>query len=91
MDKKAYFGVRRIAVFLEEYCSFRPPPKAHQPQTDKAFRIGTPMRKASWTKRFAAGRGSVGGRIGMAGTVRSVAGNVAAARVGNLSRCAQHF
>src|SRR5271157_1602966 len=26
-------------------------------KTDKAFRIATPMRKASWTKRFAAGWG----------------------------------
>src|SRR5208282_4675069 len=26
-------------------------------QIDKAFRIATPMRKASWTKRFAAGWG----------------------------------
>ena len=29
---------------------------------DKAFRIGPPMRKASWTKRFAAGWGEPGER-----------------------------
>ena len=38
------------------------------PPIDKAFRIGTPMRKASWTKRFAAGwgerRGAKGDRGG---------------------------
>ena len=27
---------------------------AHSQETDKAFRIGTPMRKAFWTRRFAA-------------------------------------
>ena len=30
--------------------------KCHM-QIDKAFRIAKPMRKASWTKRFAAGWG----------------------------------
>ena len=28
-----------------------------RPTIDKAFRIATPMRKASWTKRFAEGWG----------------------------------
>ena len=37
---------------------FKPETKAYiLAQIDKAFRIATPMRKASWTKRFAAGWG----------------------------------
>jgi Transposase DDE domain len=36
---------------------------------DKAFRIATPMRKASWTKRFAAGWGSGGVRRAIVGAV----------------------
>ena len=32
-------------------------------KTDKTFRIAKPMRKVSWTKRFAAGGGSVGGGL----------------------------
>jgi hypothetical protein len=35
------------------------PTEGHSRIIDKAFRIGEPMRKASWTMRFAAGWGSV--------------------------------
>src|SRR5271166_3723433 len=33
----------------------------HNPTIDKALRIATPMRKASWTKRFAEGWGGAAG------------------------------
>ena len=38
-------------------------------QIDKTFRIGTPMRKVSWTRRFAAGWGGGGGRALAVGSV----------------------
>ena len=41
-------------------------------QTDKTFRIAKPMRKVSWTKRFAAGERSVGGRLVMVDAGRAV-------------------
>jgi len=43
-------------------------------ETDKAFLIAKPMRKASWTKRFAAGWGSVGMRRAIVEAVRAVGG-----------------
>jgi len=46
-----------------------------QNRIDKAFRIAKPMRKASWTKRFAAGWGSGGVRLVMVGAVRAIDGN----------------
>jgi hypothetical protein len=39
-------------------------------KTDKAFRIGTPMRKASWTRRFAAGWGEWRVRTAAVGSLR---------------------
>src|SRR5271157_5741761 len=50
--------------------SDRSPHPAAKPlrPTDKAFRIATPMRKASWTKRFAAGWGERRGANGDGGS-----------------------
>ena len=39
-----------------------------RPAIDKAFRIATPMRKASWTKRFAGGWGERRGANGDGGS-----------------------
>ena len=41
---------------------------------DKAFRIAKPMRKASWTKRFAAGWGERRAANGLLSLVRAVVG-----------------
>ena len=38
-------------------------------KTDKAFLIAKPMRKASWTKRFAAGSGERGQRVAWCGSL----------------------
>ena len=43
-------------------------------QIDKAFRIAKPMRKASWTKRFAAGWGERRAANGLLSLVRAVVG-----------------
>ena len=43
-------------------------PKIDKALIDKAFRIATPMRKASWTKRFAAGWGERRGANGDGGS-----------------------
>jgi hypothetical protein len=47
--------------------AFFNPPRILEPdepnKIDKTFRIAKPMRKVSWTKRFAAGGRSVGDRL----------------------------
>jgi hypothetical protein len=59
---------------------------------DKAFLIAKPMRKADWTRRFAAGWGSAGVPMAIFGggqTVRS--GSARENDQGEYSRCAQRY
>ena len=57
---------------------------------DKAFRIAKPMRKASWTKCFAAGGRSVRGQIGTESAEGAVGAKGRRDREANSLPCAQH-
>jgi hypothetical protein len=83
-------NARFVYVVDLQRLAMQKPCKAHASKRDKTFRIGTPMRKVSWTKRFAAEARHIGGPVRKMSRRVAMGTNAAALGVGDWARCAQH-